>query len=55
MEARRRARGQGPDFLLDTYGLERIGHVRHFIDLSVGLGRVICVTDPVAAAARTPR
>ena len=44
--------GKAPDSLLDTYGSERIGHVRHFIDLSVGLGRVICVTDPVAAAAR---
>ena len=45
-------RGKALDSLLDTYGSERIGHVRHFIDLSVGLGRVICVTDPVAAAAR---
>ena len=47
--------GKAPDSLLDTYGSERIGHVRHFIDLSVGLGRVICVTDPVAAAARDAR
>jgi hypothetical protein len=44
--------GKAGDSLLDTYGPERIGHVRHFIDLSVGLGRVICVTDPEAAAAR---
>ena len=44
--------GKASDSLLDTYGSERIGHVRHFIDLSVNLGRVICLTDPVAAAAR---
>jgi 2-polyprenyl-6-methoxyphenol hydroxylase-like FAD-dependent oxidoreductase len=47
--------GKALDSLLDTYGSERIGHVRHFIDLSVGLGRVICLTDPVAAAARDAR
>ena len=40
------------DTLLDTYGPERIGHVRHFIELCVGLGQVICVSDPDAAAAR---
>jgi 2-polyprenyl-6-methoxyphenol hydroxylase-like FAD-dependent oxidoreductase len=45
-------RGKARDSLLDTYGSERIGHVRHFIDLCVDLGRVICVTDPDAAAAR---
>ena len=47
--------GKAPDSLLDTYGPERIGHVRHFIELCVGLGRVICVTDPEAAAARDAR
>lgn len=45
-------RGKAPDSLLDTYGPERIEHVRHVIELCVGLGQVICVTDPQAAAAR---
>lgn len=45
-------RGQADDSLLDTYGPERTEHVRHFIELSMGLGQVICVTDPDAAAAR---
>lgn len=40
------------DSLLDTYGPERTEHVRYFIELSMGLGQVICVTDPQAAAAR---
>jgi 2-polyprenyl-6-methoxyphenol hydroxylase-like FAD-dependent oxidoreductase len=48
-------RGNASDSLLDTYGPERIGHVRHFIELCVGLGEVICVTDPEAAAARDAR
>ena len=45
-------RSAAPDALLDTYGPERLGHVRYFIQLCVDLGRVICVTDPVAAAER---
>jgi resorcinol 4-hydroxylase (NADPH) len=45
-------RGKAPDSLLDTYGPERLGHVRHIIEMCVGLGQVICVTDPEAAAAR---
>ncbi|MCE7080568.1 bifunctional 3-(3-hydroxy-phenyl)propionate/3-hydroxycinnamic acid hydroxylase [Streptomyces sp. ST2-7A] len=38
--------------LLDTYGVERRELVGHTIDLSVRLGRMICVTDPEEAAAR---
>ena len=38
--------------LLDTYTSERLPHVRQTIDFSVALGRVICVADPEAAAAR---
>ncbi len=45
-------RGASPDALLDTYTPERIPHVRHFIDMSMGLGAVICISDPEAAAAR---
>lgn len=45
-------RSLAPDTLLDTYQAERIGDVRAVIDLSVELGRVICVPDPDEAAAR---
>ncbi|MQY38736.1 3-(3-hydroxy-phenyl)propionate/3-hydroxycinnamic acid hydroxylase [Streptomyces sp. RB17] len=48
-------RKKAPDSLLDTYGPERIEHVRHVIELCVGLGQVICVTDPQAAAVRDAR
>lgn len=44
--------GRSGDALLDSYDTERIQHVRHFIEFSMGLGQVICVTDPDAAAAR---
>lgn len=40
------------DALLDTYTSERLPHVRLLIDFSVALGKVICVADPDAAAAR---
>lgn len=40
-----------PD-ILDTYGPERIAHVSSFIDFSMELGKVICLTDPEAAAER---
>jgi 2-polyprenyl-6-methoxyphenol hydroxylase-like FAD-dependent oxidoreductase len=48
-------RGKADDSLLDSYGPERIGHVRHFIEMSMDLGQVICVSDPEAAAARDAR
>ncbi|MFI9756602.1 bifunctional 3-(3-hydroxy-phenyl)propionate/3-hydroxycinnamic acid hydroxylase [Streptomyces sp. NPDC051963] len=38
--------------VLDTYGEERRQHVKESILSSVQLGRVICVTDPAAAAER---
>jgi len=44
--------GKAADALLDTYGPERTQHVRYWIEFSMGLGHVICVTDPEAAAAR---
>ncbi|WP_265448012.1 bifunctional 3-(3-hydroxy-phenyl)propionate/3-hydroxycinnamic acid hydroxylase [Flexivirga meconopsidis] len=40
-----------PD-LLDTFGQERAPHAKWFIDFSVGLGEVICMTDPEAVAQR---
>ena len=44
--------GRSPDSLLDTYGPERTEHVRYWIDFSIGLGQVICITDPEVAAGR---
>ncbi|MCS7480451.1 bifunctional 3-(3-hydroxy-phenyl)propionate/3-hydroxycinnamic acid hydroxylase [Umezawaea endophytica] len=38
--------------LLDTYTRERKAHVQHAIGMSVQLGKVICVSDPAAAAER---
>lgn len=45
-------RGLAADEILDTYGPERSEHVRHFIDRSMQLGEVICLTDEEAAKAR---
>ena len=44
--------GRADEAVLDTYGPERAEHVRHFIEASMGLGEVICLPDPVAAAER---
>lgn len=44
--------GHAGDALLDTYEAERREHVQHAILMSVNLGRVICQTDPAAAADR---
>lgn len=44
--------GRAHEQLLDTYGPERTDHVRYWIEFSMGLGQVICVTDPEAAAER---
>ncbi|MFY0408388.1 bifunctional 3-(3-hydroxy-phenyl)propionate/3-hydroxycinnamic acid hydroxylase [Solicola sp. PLA-1-18] len=48
-------RGIADDALLDSYGTERIPHVREFIDFSMRLGQLICVTDPDEAARRDER
>ncbi|MER5877896.1 MULTISPECIES: bifunctional 3-(3-hydroxy-phenyl)propionate/3-hydroxycinnamic acid hydroxylase [unclassified Streptomyces] len=45
-------RGNATPAILDTYGTERAAHVQHAIGMSVELGKVICVTDPEAAAQR---
>ncbi|MFH7598921.1 bifunctional 3-(3-hydroxy-phenyl)propionate/3-hydroxycinnamic acid hydroxylase [Streptomyces racemochromogenes] len=45
-------RGVAPESLLDTYAEERRAQAREAILASVQLGRVICVTDPAAAAER---
>ncbi len=44
--------GRAPEQLLDTYTVERRAHTKAAITASVKLGRVICVTDPAAAADR---
>lgn len=44
--------GNADDRLLDTYQIERMPHVSQIMDLSIYLGKIICIPDPVAAAAR---
>jgi 2-polyprenyl-6-methoxyphenol hydroxylase-like FAD-dependent oxidoreductase len=44
--------GKADAALLETYASERIPQVRQAIDLSISLGKVICVADPAEAAAR---
>lgn len=45
-------RGLADESVLDTYTAERRAHVQNAITTSVRLGKVICVTDPAAAADR---
>jgi 2-polyprenyl-6-methoxyphenol hydroxylase-like FAD-dependent oxidoreductase len=47
--------GRASEALLDSYPSERLPHVRAVIELSIALGRVICVPDPEEAAARDRR
>lgn len=44
--------GKADDTLLDTYQPERRPHVSDVIDMSMFLGRIICIPDPVKAAER---
>jgi flavoprotein hydroxylase len=48
-------RGLAGEALLDSYPSERAPHVQTMIQLSVALGRVICVADPAEAEARDRR
>ncbi|WGM40668.1 bifunctional 3-(3-hydroxy-phenyl)propionate/3-hydroxycinnamic acid hydroxylase [Caulobacter sp. NIBR1757] len=45
-------RGEAGEALLDTYQAEREPHVRAAIELAIGMGRVVCLLDPAAAAQR---
>jgi 3-(3-hydroxy-phenyl)propionate hydroxylase len=45
-------RAMSPEELLDTYQEERAPHVTHIIQWAVDFGRMICMTDPEAEAAR---
>ncbi|MDJ0334392.1 bifunctional 3-(3-hydroxy-phenyl)propionate/3-hydroxycinnamic acid hydroxylase [Salinibacterium sp. G-O1] len=47
--------GHATESVLDTYETERLTHIREFIDFSISLGRVICITDPAEAAERDER
>src|SRR5262249_40592112 len=44
--------GVAPNELLDSYQAERAPHVRHIVETSVALGRVVCEQDPRRAAER---
>ncbi len=45
-------KGHAADSLLDTYQVERMPHVSQIIDLSIYMGKVICMPDPAHAAER---
>lgn len=45
-------RGVSTPDLLDEYQRERADHVRQYIDLSMEMGQVVCMTDPEAVARR---
>ena len=47
--------GKASDAILNTYESERLVNVRHFIDFSVELGSLQCVTDPQEASERDGR
>lgn len=44
--------GKADDRLLDTYQAERAPHVSQIIDMSIYLGKIICIPDADAAALR---
>lgn len=44
--------GKAHDALLDTYQRERMPHVSQLIDMSIYLGKIICIPDAAAAAER---
>ena len=48
-------RGEAPDALLGSYGPERSTHVQEIIRQAVEVGRLICMLDPAAVAARDER
>jgi 3-(3-hydroxy-phenyl)propionate hydroxylase len=44
--------GRADPALLDSYQAEREPHVRSAIELAIGMGRMVCLLDPQAAAQR---
>ena len=47
--------GLAADAVLDSYGPERLAHVREIIAAAVGIGEVVCELDPDRAAERDAR
>lgn len=47
--------GGAPEALLDTYQAERSPHVKRITEAAIDFGRLVCVTDPAAAAERDRR
>ena len=45
-------RGESPEALLDTYGEERTPNMQAVIELAIGMGQMICVSDRAEAEAR---
>lgn len=45
-------RGSTPAALLDTYQTERAPHVRGYVDMAIGMGRMVCMLDVASAQAR---
>ncbi|MBB5684857.1 bifunctional 3-(3-hydroxy-phenyl)propionate/3-hydroxycinnamic acid hydroxylase [Sphingobium boeckii] len=45
-------KGRAADALLDSYQEERAPNVRAYIELAIGMGRVVCMIDPAAARER---
>lgn len=45
-------RGEADPDLLDSYQAERDPHVRAIIETAINMGRIVCLRDPDAAAAR---
>lgn len=44
--------GRSAEAILDSYQIEREPHVRGVIERAIHMGRVVCIADPEAAAAR---
>lgn len=45
-------RGEADSTLLDTYQTERAPHVRGYVEMAIGMGRLVCSLDVAAANAR---
>jgi 2-polyprenyl-6-methoxyphenol hydroxylase-like FAD-dependent oxidoreductase len=45
-------KGRATEAMLDSYGSERAEHAAVWVNVAIELGKVICVLDPKAAAAR---
>jgi len=48
-------KGKAGEHLIEEWSNERRDHARYYIDFSVNLGKVICISDPAEAAERDAR